>query len=712
MKKTQTGFVEITQRREYCMKENINKRQVDTPIDQLTPETIIKREWPRKTLAQFSETEGRIEIDQVLDEYLKARDWTYSYKGVIFHSIQEAADALGISYNTLMKHLKKTDYDLEKAMESFEKEPTIAVLDGKEYKSIEDIANSLGVSVATFEHYFTRKGSIEAAYEAMKNTKDIKIIKPKVYNWNGEVYYSLQYLAKAMGVDHETLRLHTKLCNDNVEKAHMMIESKGRSKTIRTEDGTKRNITDLATILGVKQMTLKSYLDRGMTIAQIKEHVSGQDSNTPLRGLNETQQSGGGKADLLKYCEKNNLNFNCIYYMITEYGRSISEAIKYYRKNEKEIPSAWIHERYDIPLKQMLSDEGIDYQRIMTIIEQNPMPIREALEYIVVRDDAIRRSFDKEWQHEIYSAYTEPGLSEKEREECVKAFYITPEEIQAIQECKEIVDRFDRQLDLYAIEGCIQDQVFPDIEVDQMINEYFRERYERNNRTYQYEGIYYSSISEAAKALKVNYDDLCKCLRETNNDLEKAIDLLERDICYIPKIVYVYKDKVYPSIDELAKATNVSKRQLTKMFEKLPATEGRIKVDRVLDEYFIKSNKRRARYDRNRTYECNGRVYNSVKEAAEALGVKAQKLYQCLLKTDYDLEKAMELYGESHTVPDVCVKLQDGAEKTDKQSKNNTELKSFVADTIDRYAKLMNHGQTDVKEEMESSKLGEENPDL
>ena len=520
-------------------REYIYKDKVYPSINKLSKVTKIDRIYLGRMIKKLPEKEGRIVLDPLLDEYFKRKDWNLQYQGVTYHTAKEAAKALGISYQTIMKHLNNTDHDLQKAMELYGKRHAIAVIDGKEYTNKADIAKSLGVSLPRFNQYLKQEGSIEAAYKAIDN----RILKE--YIWNGEEYHSLPELAKAAGVGYENLRLHTKLCDNNTQKAIMMIKTKCNTKAIRTKDGRELNITDLAAILGVKQMTLKSYLDRGMTIAQIKERTSGQNINISLRGLKKAQELNGVKADLQELCIAIKINFDRIYNMMTEYGKSSTEAINYYRTKGPEIPRKWIHERYDNLLKHMLSDEKIDYQKVIDIMGKNQMPLREAIEYVVVRDDAIEKSFMPEWQHEIYSAYMDPGLSEEERQECVKAFYITPEEIKAIEECKKIVDRLERKLDLYEIAECMKDQVFTDAE-----------------------------MAEVIKSYKISYQEL------------KTI------------------------------------------------------------------------------------------------------------------------------VTDFYVNLKVGAEKTDKRSKNNIELKSFMAEIIDRYAKLVRHVQDDGKQELKSSKIGEENPDL
>ena len=59
---------------------------------------------------------------------------------------------------------------------------------------------------------------------------------------------------------------------------------------------------------------------------------------------------------------------------------------------------------------------------------------------------------------------------------------------------------------------------------------------------------------------------------------------------------------------------------------------------------------------------------------------------------------------------DFYVKFKNGVLQTDKEQeelKNNKSLMNYATEMMDRYAKLMKHGQADSKEEMTSSKIDE-----
>ena len=676
------------------MKEYVYKGIVYTSISKLAKATGISSSQLTKMLEQLPEKEGRIEVDHLIDKYLSERNQKYRYKENTYRTIEEAAKAFGLSDDTLRKYLSEANYDLEKAMELYDKKHVVAIIDGVKYTSKVEIAKSIGVAQITLNKYVEQEGSIEAAYETLKNIKDRE---QKEYIWNGETYdtyadvaramrvpystlkrivnnktngdldaayqfyqenvkgrfngytingieyssikemlkdldipsawywealpknqndvvktiygllerqkiqpkkqyytpiggyiykgkayrsiyqlagetgisqtrltkmvnetpetdgkvvldrpidqyirerdqayiwiykgepyssvsalarevgltdkvlhrilkkmdkpqkhvvvdkaierYNIEHnitylgrkydsikeLAEAVGIEKGRLSAYIKQCDGNAEKAVMMINTKDNRKKIITKDGNELNLADLALVLGIKQMTLKSCIDRGMTIAQVKARISGQNEKKGIKKSHKAVLMYDEKTTLLEYCIKNKLNYRCINYAVTECGKSIPDAINHYRINGQDIPLNWMHERYDVLLKHILLDQKTNYLKVLDAMRRNQMSLREALEYVVVRTDASEKGLNPEWQHEIYSLYTESGISEEERQECVKAFYITPKEIKAIEECKEKVDKLERQLDLYEIAECIRDHDFKDTEMAELMKLY------------------------------------------------------------------------------------------------------------------------------------------------------------------------------------------------------------------------------------------------
>ena len=481
------------------------KGQVYPSIMQLSEATTISYESLRQLLEPFSKTKGIIEVDPIIDENLGKWHRTYQYDGVIYDTIKDAAKAIGISVETLRPYLIKTNYDLEKAMELYDQKRVVTIIDGVKYTSKQEIAKSLGVKYAILNKYVKQEGSIEAACDAIKNqmaaTKnregstyekividplekssrtvevddviEERLAKKYTYSYLGKTYASIGDLANEVGIERKRLGRAIRQCDGNAEKAIMMIKTKdSRKDKVLTKDGSELSLADMATIWGLKREELKACFDRGMSIDQIKKYASDKKANRSIRGAGSSRLMYDEKTTLVAYCIKNKLNYRCIHYAITEYGKTIPQAINNYLMNGQKIPASWIHERYDILLKHLLLDAQMDYQKVISAMRQNLMPLREALEYVVVRDDAREKDLDPEWQHEIYSLYTDTSLSEEERQECVKAFYITPKEIEVIEKSKEKVDQLERQLDLYEIAESIRDRLFTEEETIELLKLY------------------------------------------------------------------------------------------------------------------------------------------------------------------------------------------------------------------------------------------------
>ena len=125
------------------MKEYVYKGQVYPSISKLSQATGVDACYLSKKLKKFPETEEGNEVDPLIDEILSKRNRTYQYNGVFYETAKDAARDLGIKYKALTNYLTKTDYDLEKAVELYEENREVFVIDGVEYPSKIDIARSL-----------------------------------------------------------------------------------------------------------------------------------------------------------------------------------------------------------------------------------------------------------------------------------------------------------------------------------------------------------------------------------------------------------------------------------------------------------------------------------------------------------------------------------------------------------------------------------------
>ncbi|MBR2705320.1 MAG: hypothetical protein IKE91_07610 [Clostridia bacterium] len=585
--------------------------------------------------------DGKLVVDDMLDEYLRQREESYTYHDKEYKSVRDAAKDLNMRERTLSKYLRLADGNLEKAMELYEESKVIAVIDDVKFYSQQEIAAALGVNKNKLSRYIQSEGSIEAAYRKLKS----EIV---TYTWNGVEYKSLNALAQAMdlprvtlkrimdnetngdpihayelymerskgkyhgyeyrGVEYSTLknmlselglsykvyerllpeygdmtktldammemaeqkraqedekaRLMQEKQNNKVsysyegieyptmaalsnmlgipenslrtvlmdvekkgvvrtdsyvdsyldskytytysgqtfpsikalaeytgirelrlgryirkydrdaEKAIMIIRERDKQQKKVKVDDAEFDLADLSTILGIKQSALRGFISKGMTIDEIKQHISNENSTHIVGGHRGATIMYDSTTSLLQYCVQNKLNYNCIYYAITEYGKSIEDAIKYYRNNGQRIPNSWIHERYDVLLKHLMLNENIDYQSIIAVMRNKQMSLRESLEYTVVRKDSKEANLDTTWQHEIYSLLTDPTISPVEREDMIDVFHVSPKEIQVVEKSRARVKELDRKLLVYELAECIRDRTFQDEEMAELMNLY------------------------------------------------------------------------------------------------------------------------------------------------------------------------------------------------------------------------------------------------
>ena len=439
-----------------------------------------------------AETNGDIELAYKLyQERSSGKYYGYTIDGKQYRSINEIIKAYGISSAKFYELLKENEHDVEKTIHELiaikedkarkheeadqaraEKESSRLrlVYKGETYRSVSDLGRKLGIAETTLHRVIQgieKKGEV-----IVDDIIDQYLDSIKTYTYFGKTYSTIVDLAKETGINPNRLARLIRQCDGNAEKAIMIIKTRDSMKKKITIDGTELDIADIATILGVKQAVLKSYIDRGMSIAEIKEHISKEDSFQSKRAPKSDTLMYDSQTSLIEYCVKNRINYRCVYYAITEYGKSIPEAIEYYRTHGQELPTRWVYERYDVLLKHLLLNEGIDYQRVLAVMKKKQIPLKEALEYIVVRDDANENDLYPEWQHEIYSVYTEADLPEEERQEFVKEFYITEREIDVINKSKEKVDDINRKLLLYEMAECIRDQEFSDEEMAELMKSY------------------------------------------------------------------------------------------------------------------------------------------------------------------------------------------------------------------------------------------------
>lgn len=467
----------------------------------------------RRRLTILIEENPSLTVDEIVKQYKEAQITYEDEEGNQYSSIKEAAKAVGLNPSTLSKYLKLAgNNDLKKAMNLYREEHTYAIIDGVRYATQEELAKSLDVTVVTLTKYIESEGSKEAAVVAIKKLKS--------YIWRGEKYNSLSSLSKAMEIPRKTLkRILEKEANDDPEEAYKIYQKRNKGKYVSKEkdmkfdsiksvasylgknektigeylkkynrdvdkvafmlkirDLRKQKIEhknsqmptqDMAIILGIKEKELIAYLNSGMTIDQIKEFTNTISKNTQLarnRARSSTIMYDNNES-LAQFCIENRINNKTIYHAMTTYGKSKEEALKHYSKYGQKIPTSWIYQKYNVLLRHLLLNEGIDSDKIVAEMRNKVISFKEAIENYMIKEEAKKLEIDPDWQIELYSILTAEHIPEEEKEAFKEAFYVTETEQQGIDRAQDRISKIERKLLLYEMAECIKGNVYPENEM-------------------------------------------------------------------------------------------------------------------------------------------------------------------------------------------------------------------------------------------------------
>lgn len=449
---------------------------------------------PRPTLKRIMEVQTNGDYAKAYELYMERNSgkyYGYTYKGVKYDSIKDMLESLGLSYKRYERLLPKYENDIIKTVDALvqmkeqkelEEEERARIEEQKQldkatyfYKGVEypskvALAKELGISETSMGRALEgieKKGAIITDSYIEQYLDD-----RYTYTYHGQTFPSIKALADYLGMNELRLGRYIRKYDRDAEKAIMIIRERDKQQKKLKVGDAEVDLADLATILEIKQSALRGYISRGMTIDDIRKRISEENSVQVVgkgRGKNIMYDE---TTSLLEFCIKNRLNYNCIYYAITEYGKTMDEAIAYYRTNGQRLPITWIHERYGVLLKHLMLNESVDYKKVLFIMRDRQMSLREAIEHLIVREDAKENNLDTIWQHEIYSLLTDPSVTDEEREEIIETFHVTPKEMRAVNKSKERADGINRRLLIYELAECIRDNTFSDSEMAELMNLY------------------------------------------------------------------------------------------------------------------------------------------------------------------------------------------------------------------------------------------------
>ena len=260
----------------------------------------------------------------------------------------------------------------------------------------------------------------------------------------------------------------------NVDKAIFMMKIRDLRRQKVAHENSQVSTQDMAIILGIKQNELIAYLNSGMTIDEIKESVNATGVTSPLskNTIRAATIMYDSNTSLAQFCLEHRINYNCIYYAITTYGKSKEEALEHYYQHGQRIPKAWIHQKYDVLLKHLLLNEGINSDKIITEMRNKVISLKEAIENYIIKEEAKELNLYSDWQIELYSILTAEHIPEEEKEEFKKEFYVTETEEQGIDKAQNRMNKMERKLLLYEMAECIKSNIYPENEMVALMKEY------------------------------------------------------------------------------------------------------------------------------------------------------------------------------------------------------------------------------------------------
>lgn len=446
----------------------------------------------RITLKRIMENETNGDVDKAYILYQKRNNSkykVYTIKGKKYSSKRKVLKELEISSRVYYNRCNEYDDNFEKTVEAIlterekkEEKENIKkqieierkesqreyIYNGEKIYTIAELSRKSGISETSLRRILgeKRKGNVD---EIIQNYLDGKI----VYTYDGEIFDSVKSLAEYTGINELRLGRYIRKYDRDAEKAIFMIKSRDLKMKKIDYKGKKIPISDLSIILGIKSNELIAYLNQNIEIEEIENLLSNTKTNKKdQKRVNKSARiMYDDKTSLHQYCIKNKINYSCIYYAITM-GKTPEEALDNYYANGQRIPSRWIYEKYDILLKHLLLNEGIDSKAVVSEMRNKIISLNEALTNYIVRDEAKKSGNIPEWQIELYYILTSEHIPEEEKEDFKKYFFVSDSEMESVIKAKERVSTIERKILLYEIAECIKDETFSENEMIEVLKAY------------------------------------------------------------------------------------------------------------------------------------------------------------------------------------------------------------------------------------------------
>ena len=337
--------------------------------------------------------------------------------------------------------------------------------------TVEAIAKKEGIKNSILKKRYVETGDIYRAVEICKKNQK-KCQERLKLEYKGQSL-TINAISMQEGIDSQSLK-NEYIKQRNIYKAvfickNRQLNRKRRKEEIDTKKFGRVSYYDLSVILGIKYNELMNLIDKGYKVDEIIE-----------MDLKPTRRREGFKKEVTKlsngqtlreYCIEKKLNYACIYRAMNVYGKSLEEAVDYYKKNGQQIPRTWIFEKYGLLLRHIMLRDSIDIDRVVKYMRDEVLSLEEGVEKYIIRKNAKKDGLDEEWMEEIYGVLTDDNIR-AEYDQYKRTFYVDDkEEENVIQSCDE-VETFKRKMILFEIAEAIEDKTFTEEEEIEVLREY------------------------------------------------------------------------------------------------------------------------------------------------------------------------------------------------------------------------------------------------
>lgn len=433
----------------------------------------------------------------------------YEYDGKLLTKT-EIARLIGVSDSTLSNYLKKTNDDIQLAIEQSlagrKKFYGEQVMYKGEQISINQLAQKINCSSATLRKYYNEYHDINLAVKkSIEESSKRNVGIP----YNGKIV-NIYQIARENQIHAESLKREFKICGNIYEAIKKCINNKINrqndiEKNLVEYNGEVISISKVAEKENIAVNTLKRYyynyqnIYKAVMICKKKKNkeiiiddvktdthtlskyydtsVSFVEKNIDNNNLDEyDKQVNKGKymydnMSLRKYCLLNSYNYSVILYLIQHHNMSVDDAVKEYKQNGQNVPITYVYKEFNILFRHLMLKYNVDSYKILEIMKENNCLFNEAIKKYVFTSNNQNEQFTQleiDWMMDIYDFYSISNIDEIKKFD--EQYYVSLKEKDFIIKKAEIIDRIKRQILLFEFSQVID--IWPKEELDEMMKLY------------------------------------------------------------------------------------------------------------------------------------------------------------------------------------------------------------------------------------------------